>query len=235
MKRLPKPNRTERSLVASNLTATIALALTLALGAALGQGYRGVAPSSAQNPPLAKTDSEKRILSTIDEAAAAGELYENVPAADGRMLRLLTEAVNAKQVVEIGTSTGISGLWFALALEKTGGRLTTFELDPGRAALARVHFAKAGVDRIVTLVQGDAHRNITKLTEPADVVFIDAEKSGYLDYLHKLLPLVRPGGLILAHNMDMVPDYVKAVTSDPDLETVFYMQGNQLGITLKKR
>jgi caffeoyl-CoA O-methyltransferase len=151
------------------------------------------------------------------------------------MLRLLTEAVNARHVVEIGTSTGISGMWFCMALERTGGKLSTFELDPHRAALAREHFKKAGVDGLVTLVEGDAHRNITKLKGPIDVVFIDAEKPGYVDYLNKMLPIVRPGGLILAHNIEMVPAYVKAVTTNPDLETVFYMQGNQLGITLKKR
>jgi caffeoyl-CoA O-methyltransferase len=66
-------------------------------------------------------------------------------------------------------------------------------------------------------------------------LFIDADKGGYVDYLEKILPLVRPGGLILAHNIDMVPEYVRAVSANPDLETVFYMQGNQLGVTLKKR
>jgi caffeoyl-CoA O-methyltransferase len=218
-------------------TATnIAMILALVLGAP-GQrrGSQGTAPESAQNPPLPKTESEKRILSTMNEAVKAGELYANVPAVDGRMLRLLTEAVNAKNVIEIGTSTGISGMWFCMALEKTGGKLTTFELDPGRAALARAHFKKAGVDRLVTLIEGDAHQNITKLKAPVDVVFIDAEKEGYVDYLHKMLPLVRPGGLILAHNINMVPDYVKVVVAEPDLETVFYMEGNQLGVTLKKR
>ena len=198
-------------------------------------GASDTAPQNAKNPPLAKTESEKRILSTMNEVVAKGELYANVPAADGRMLRLLAEAIDAKIVVEIGTSTGISAMWFCIALEKTGGRLTTFELDPGRAALARAHFKKAGVDELVTLVQGDAHQNIRKLKEPVDLVFIDAEKSGYVDYLKQMLPLVRPGGLILAHNMEMVPDYAKAVTTNPDLETVFYMEGNQLGVTLKKR
>ncbi|HYM10749.1 MAG TPA: class I SAM-dependent methyltransferase, partial [Bryobacterales bacterium] len=133
------------------------------------------------------------------------------------------------------TSTGISGMWFCMALEKTGGKLTSFELDPHRAALAREHFKKAGVDHIATVVEGDAHQNITKLKGPVDVVFIDAEKEGYVDYLHKMLPLVRPGGLILAHNINMVADYVKVVTANPDLDTVFYMEGNQLGVTLKKR
>ncbi len=218
-------------------TATItAIVLSFALGAASqGPGSKGAAPERVQYPPVAKTDAEKRILTTMNEVVKAGELYANVPAVDGRMLRLLTEAVNAKTVIEIGASTGISGMWFSIALEKTGGKLTTFELDPGRAALARAHFKKAGVDRLITLVEGDAHQNITKLEGPVDVVFIDAEKEGYLDYLKKMLPLVRPGGLILAHNLNMVPDYVKAVTTNPDLETVFYMEGNQLGVTLKKR
>jgi predicted O-methyltransferase YrrM len=192
------------------------------------------APEKLQYPPMAKTESEKRILSTISDAVRTGELYANVPAIDGKMLRILTESTNAKHVLEIGTSTGISGLWFLLALQNTGGRLTTLEIDPRRAALARSHFKRAGVDSLVTLLEGDAHQNVRKVKAPVDVVFIDAEKDGYVDYLNKVLPLVRPGGLILAHNVNMVPDYVKTVVANPSLETVFYMEGNQLAITLKK-
>ncbi len=213
----------------------MALLLAFSLGAAAQRPSTSPAPENAPNPTLPRTESEKRILATISDAVKARELYANVPAADGRMLRLLTDAINAKNVIEIGTSTGISGMWFSMALERTGGHLTTFELDHARAELARAHFRKAGVDRLVTLVEGDAHQNIAKLRDPIDAVFIDAEKEGYVDYLHKLLPLVRPGGLILAHNANMVPDYVKLVTSDPNLESSFYMEGNQLVVTLKKR
>lgn len=162
----------------------------------------------------------------------------NVPIEDGRLLRLLTEAVNAKNVVEIGTSNGYSGIWLCLALQSTGGKLTTYEIDAQRAALARENFKRAGVDKIVTLIEGDAHEEVTKLKEPIDVLFIDADKEGYIDYLKKLLPLVRPGGLILAHNIDMrgqLQDYVTAVTTKPELETVFYRQGGGMGVTLKKR
>ncbi|HYM07017.1 MAG TPA: class I SAM-dependent methyltransferase, partial [Terriglobales bacterium] len=131
-------------------TATIAIITLLVALGAFGQrpSAKATAPENEKYPPLAKTESEKRILSTISEAVKANELYLNVPAVDGRMLRLLTAAVNAKHVVEIGTSTGISGMWFCMALEKTGGKLTSFELDPHRAALAREHFKKAGVDHI---------------------------------------------------------------------------------------
>ena len=187
-----------------------------------------------QSQPLPKSDREKHLLVVLDGILARGEGYLNVPPTDGRMLRLLTEATGAKNVVEIGTSTGYSGIWFALALQSTGGALTTFELDTGRAATARQHYEEAGVASLITIIQGDAHANVSRLSGPIDLLFIDADKEGYIDYLNKLLPLVRTRGLILAHNVDMVPEYVKVVTTNPDLETLFYMEGNGLAITLKK-
>ena len=189
-------------------------------------------PSS---PPVARTEAEKKILDIMDHMMKFNQTYLSVPPQDGEALRLLAEAADAKNVVEIGTSTGYSGLWFCLALRKTGGHLTTFEIDHGRAAMARGHFQDAGVENLVTIVEGDAHEQVAKLKMPIDVAFIDADKSGYVDYLDKLLPLVRPGGLILAHNVEMVPDYVKAVTTNPDLETILYMQGAGMAVTLRKR
>ena len=89
------------------------------------------------------------------------------------------------------------------------------------------------------MVEGDAHENIKSLKGPIDFVFIDAEKPGYADYLRKLLPLVRPGGVILAHNMRWPSpnqEYVEAVTTNPALETIFVDMDDQgLGVTLKKR
>src|SRR5437868_3156956 len=160
--------------------------------------------------------TENAIQAVLDEMIKRGEGYLNVPPADGRMLRLLTEASGAKNVVEIGTSTGYSGLWFSLALQATGGRLTTFEMDARRASAALEHFKKAGVDRLVTIVQGDAHPNVRSLKGPIDVLFLDADKEGYVDYLNQVLPLVRASGLILAHNVDMVPNYLKLVTTNRD-------------------
>lgn len=162
----------------------------------------------------------------------------NVPDLDGRMLRVLAEATGARTVVEIGTSNGISAIWFCLALRKSGGKVVTHEIDPQTARLARENFAAAGVADLVTVVEGDAHETVAKLTGPVDLVFIDADKEGYADYLKKLLPLVRPGGLVLAHNISprmANPEYVKAITTNPDLETVFYQQGGGLSVTLKKR
>jgi predicted O-methyltransferase YrrM len=143
-------------------------------------------------------------------------------------------------VVEIGASNGYSGLWFCLALRATGGRLTTHEIDARRAALARENFSRAGVSDLVTLVEGDAHKEIGKLKDPIDIIFLDADKAGYYDYLNKLLPLLRPGGLILAHNTreqsGAMKDYIRDVTSDPQLDTVFMQKhAKGIGVTLKKR
>ncbi|HIJ70785.1 MAG TPA: hypothetical protein HPP87_05400 [Planctomycetes bacterium] len=154
-------------------------------------------------------------------------------------MRLLTEAVGARRVIEIGTSNGYSGIWICLAFRNTGGRLITYEIDSDRAKLARKNFKRAGVDEIVTLVEGDAHEEVTKLKDPIDILFLDADKQGYMDYLQKLLPLVRSGGLILAHNTSNVrapmQDYLEVVTTKPGLETIFLHEQDQgMGVTLKK-
>lgn len=105
---------------------------------------------------MPKTEAEKKILSVLDDMNKnqRGGMM-NVPVEDGRLLRLLTEAAGAKHVVELGTSNGYSGIWFCLALQTTGGKLTTHEIDAGRASLARENFKRAGVDKLVTLVEGN--------------------------------------------------------------------------------
>jgi predicted O-methyltransferase YrrM len=144
----------------------------------------------------------KKILDVLTEMADNQRGMLNVPMDDGRLLRLLAETMGAKHVVEIGTSNGYSSLWLLLALRTTGGMLTTFEIDSGKVKLAADNFKKAGVDKLVTMIEGDAHKEVVKVKEPIDILFLDADKEGYLDYLNKLLPLVRPGGLIVSHNWD---------------------------------
>ena len=184
---------------------------------------------------------EAKILSVLDDMSKDRRyaMWYITPE-EGRLLWVLTAAADAKHVVEIGTSNGCSALWFCLALRTTGGKLTTHEIDPYRISMARKHFKNAGVSHLVTIVEGDAHKTVTRLKEPIDVLFIDADKAGYFDYLKKLLPLVRPGGLILAHNTtdlaSEMQDYLKAVTNNPDLETIFlHKEAGGISVTLKKR
>jgi caffeoyl-CoA O-methyltransferase len=198
-----------------------------------------IGSSSINNKPLPKTEEEKRILGVLENMMRKGRRMESVPIEDGKLLRLLTEAVGAKIAVEISTSQGYSGLCICVGLQATGGKLITHEIDPYRTSLAREHFKQAGVDKIVTIVEGDAHKEVIKLKGPINILFIDADKEGYLDYLTKLLPLIRPGGLILSHNMNFPrpdPAYIKAITTNPNLETIFlHMHSAGMGVTLKKR
>jgi len=193
----------------------------------------GRSESELEKPPIPKDDNEKKTLGILDDIRKT-QSYRNVPPQDGRFLRITTQAMNAKNVIEIGTSTGYSGIWFGMALQKTGGKLTTYEIDAQRAATARANFKRAGMSDIITLIEGDAHEEVKKLKDPIDILFLDADKKGYIDYLNKLLPLVRPGGLVIAHNINTRmadPKYMKAITTNPKLETIVR---SGVSLTLKK-
>jgi caffeoyl-CoA O-methyltransferase len=181
----------------------------------------------------------RKILAVLDDLDRNQKSRLTVPVEDARLLRLLTESINAKHVVELGTANGYSGIWFALALQTTGGKLTTFEIHPDSVKQARENIKRAAVEHLITQIEGDAHQQVTKLTGPIDLVFIDADKEGYADYLNKVLPLVRPVGLVIAHNMRVPPPdprYIKAITTNPELETVFLnMHSAGIAVTLKKR
>ncbi len=208
------------------------------LAAAGGVGWsmhRFLGGNAVSTPALAQSDAEATILRELADLKASKQAFLAVPEGDGRVLRMFAESIGAKHVVEIGTSTGYSGLWLCLALQQTGGRLTTFELDSQRAASARELFRRAGVGERATVIVGDAHRHVRDLKEPIDLLFLDADKEGYVDYVRALLPLVRPGGLIVAHNMIDTSGYVEYLRANPALDTVLLTQGSGLAVTLKKR
>ncbi|MBC8469385.1 MAG: class I SAM-dependent methyltransferase [Planctomycetes bacterium] len=229
-------NAARTTIVVSTVIIVISAIL---LSNALGQrpsrpGTDRQGDSQLEKPPIAKDDNEKRIFGVLENILRS-QSYRNVPPQDGRFLRIMTESMNAKNVIEIGTSTGYSGIWFGMALQKTGGKLTTYEIDAQRAATARDNFKKAGMADVITLVEGDAHEEVKKLKSPIDILFLDADKEGYIDYLDKLLPLVRPGGLVIAHNINprmADPKYMEAITTNPNLETIVR---SEVSLTLKKR
>ncbi|MCA9265366.1 MAG: class I SAM-dependent methyltransferase [Planctomycetales bacterium] len=214
---------------------TLAFLLSVVSDAQAQRGGAERLPGDVQleKGPLAADDFEKNAIAVLDDIAA-NQPFRNVPQHDGRLLRIMARSMGAKHVVELGTSTGISGIWIGLALKETGGKLTTYEIDADRAATARENFQRAGLDDVITVVVGDAHEEVQKLTGTIDMIFLDADKEGYVDYLNKLLPLLRPGGLVLAHNINprmADPKFMEAITSNANLETV--VRGG-MSITLKK-
>jgi caffeoyl-CoA O-methyltransferase len=196
-------------------------------------GDRG-GDAQLEKPPVPLDEFERNALAVIAEIEK-NQRYLNVPQHDGRLLRIMAQSIGARNVVEVGTSTGISGIWIGLGLKETGGKLVTYEIDPGRAEVARQNFQRAGLSDRITVVEGDAHQKLKELTGTVDMVFLDADKEGYIDYLNILKPLLRPGALILAHNINprqAHPPFMEAITTDPNLETV--VRGG-MSISIKKR
>jgi predicted O-methyltransferase YrrM len=144
MKRAFRPSRRVA------LGASLALGTVAALRAAPAAAQRMKAMERA---PGGSSAGEKRVLAVLDEVYR-NHRYLSVPEEDGRLLRILAESIGARNVVELGTSTGYSGLWILLALMKTGGRLTTYEIDRGRHEAARQNYERAGLLGHATLVLG---------------------------------------------------------------------------------
>jgi len=151
-----------------------------------------------------------------------GNLW-NVNAEEGAFLRSLAEKVHAREALEIGTSNGYSSIWIGMGVRKEAGHLLTLEIDEGRAKLARANFRAAGLDSVITLKLGDALVEVPKLHGPYDFVFIDAWKQDYVKYLNMVIPMVRPGGVIVAHNVtdlkEELTDFIHAVKTNPQLKT----------------
>lgn len=118
---------------------------------------------------------------------------------EGRFLQTLVAMSGARRVLEVGTFTGFSALMMAEALP-ADGELVTLELDPRHAALARTYFARSEHGRKITLIEGPALESLRGLRGPFDFAFIDANKTGYIEYYEAALPLMSERGVIAADN-----------------------------------
>jgi predicted O-methyltransferase YrrM len=124
----------------------------------------------------------------------------NVPYSDGKVLYDLIIKNKYKKAIEIGTSTGLSAIWIAWALSKTGGKLITIEIDEGRHKKALANFREAGLSEYIDARLADAHELVEDLKGPFDFVFSDADKDWYKNYFIALAPKLEVGGCFTAHN-----------------------------------
>jgi predicted O-methyltransferase YrrM len=125
----------------------------------------------------------------------------NVPESDGQLLHDLVVKGRYTRALEIGTSTGRSGIWIGLALSKTGGRLVTIDIDADRHAEAVRNFKESGVAPFIDARLADAHELVPRLEGPFDFVFIDADKDWYTNYAKAVVTKLAVGGCIAAHNV----------------------------------
>ena len=196
-------------------------------------------PSFGQSPGVnsALDDKVKKFLSDHSR-----QWYDmNVPTADGQKLFDLIIKGNYKSALEIGTSTGHSGVWIAWALSKTGGKLITVDIDEGRHKTALENFKQAGLSDYIDARLADAHSLVKELNGPFDFVFSDADKDWYKNYFIDIDPKLKVGGCFTAHNISqggrgyrsgqsVFLDYVRSLKN---YETSVFTSGGGLSISYK--
>lgn len=212
-----------------NKAAGLLLLLPLAVSLAFGQA--GTSPQTLDERVRQFLDSQK------DQWRE-----ENVTEADGRFLYDLILKKGYTRALEIGTSTGHSGIWEAWALSKTGGSLITVEIEEFRHLAAVRNFRASGLDGIIDARLGDARKIVGELKGPFDFIFIDADKNWTLNYFDTLLPKLATGGCFAVHNvsslgyMKGIRDFLENVRGLKDMETTIEGAANGgISLSFKKK
>ena len=174
-----------------------------------------------------------------EAAAKAGSpLVERslaVGAEAGALLYALAAAIPACRALEVGSSLGYSTLWIGAGARLRGGRVTSLELEPQKAARWRENVREAGLDAVADVIVGDASASLRALTGQFDLVLIDAWKDDYETHFGLVRPLLQPGSLVVADNVGdhrgRLAAYVEARQSDPTLSSLTLPIGNGLEVT----
>jgi len=159
----------------------------------------------------------------LESSDAAGLPSIAVSHDDGRMLHLLARQAKARLILEIGTLGGYSAIWLARALP-AGGRIITLELEPNHADVARRNVERAGLSDRVEIIVGPALESLPALLrrypQGFDIIFIDADKTGYPGYWTWAMKLSHPGTLIVADNVVREGQVANSNSTDPDVQAV---------------
>jgi predicted O-methyltransferase YrrM len=166
-----------------------------------------------------------------------------ITADTGMFFSVLLKAIKARSILEVGTSTGFSTLWFADAMDKSHStRIITIEMNPKKVERALKNFKEAGLDKMIEIKQGIALDLLYKLKGKFDFVFLDADKENIIRYFDIVLPMVRIGGIVAADNM-LYPDhyrpamrkYARHVHTKPNVQSITVPIGMGEEITIKLR
>ena len=196
---------------------------------------------SAPEPPHFVSDAQRHewVLDTLlPWMERFRERYHNVPRSDGEFLRWLVIATNRRKALEIGTANGYSAIWLGLGLEVTKGRLTTIEIKPDLVREAKANLKRAGLlERVVTVVEGDALKFVPKLTDKFDFAFIDIGPRA-LPFVEVVLPKLTDDAIIAVHRPPFegaLSDYLAAMQKRPEWLTTVVQTGAPTAIVLSVR
>ncbi|MBQ4124008.1 O-methyltransferase [bacterium] len=162
---------------------------------------------------------DSKTIDVLSNLEVTAEKFWNVSRQSANFISMLIKIMNAKNVLELGTSNGYSSLWIADALKETGGHLTTIDFWEKRQCIARENFEICGLSDIATFKIGSAYDVVkNEINENFDLVFIDANKGEYVKYFEVVHPLVKKGGVILADNItshyEKVIPFIDAITNN---------------------
>ena len=153
--------------------------------------------------PLVAEDEVPRDANRATEAAGLPAIQVSAP--QGRLLTLLAQVLGARRALEVGTLGGYSTIWLARGLTGPDRHVTTIEVDPRHAEVARANLARAGLSDVVTVRVGRGVDVLADLeaegVEPFDLVFVDADKPSNVAYLEAALRLTRPGAVVVVDNV----------------------------------
>jgi predicted O-methyltransferase YrrM len=160
---------------------------------------------------------------TLRASAEAGLPPIQVSPPQGKLLQLLAQIRGTRRILEIGTLGGYSTIWMARALEP-GGHLITLEANPRHAEVARANVARAGLEKVVEVREGPALTTLPRIAAegggPFDLIFIDADKPAYPEYLSWALKLSRRGSVIVADNVVRGGAVADASSPDPNVQGI---------------
>lgn len=188
------------------------------------------------------TEKIYAVMRQLEQLAEKGNSFWNISAATGKFLHILLKTQKAQKVLEVGTSNGYSGLWFAEALLHTGGKLYTVESHEERFLLAQKTFQEAEVGSVVEQLRGHAPEifstpEFQNRALQFDFIFLDATKMEYAAYFEAVLPLLRPGGLLVADNVishrGELEAFFKLLSTHPELDVVEIPLGSGLMLCYK--
>ncbi len=214
------------------------LIASLAVAGVVTQMLRGQ-PNPPEPPAFASPEQRYAwVLSTfLPWLEQFREQFHNVPRSDGEFLRWLIVATKRRKALEIGTANGYSAIWLGLGLEATDGRLTTVEIQPNLVKEARRNLQRAGLDKVVTVLEGDALKVVPKLEGPFDFVFIDVGPRA-LPFFEVVEPKLSEDAIVAVHRPPFegaLRDYLNAMQQRSGWLTTVVQTGAPTAIVLSVR
>jgi len=191
------------------------------------------AETDAHKAAVAKQAERQKVIDQITKN------YMSTPAADSLLLRMLIQSRKAQRGIEVGTAVGFGSVNMGIGFERTGGHLYGVDISEKMVKETRENIKKAGLEKTVTIIQGDALKVLPKMEGKYDFVYIDALKRDYLKYFKAVEDKLLPGAIVVGHNAiasgKAMQDWLDYMKNHPDWEMVIVKATRGMAVCYKVR